>query len=122
MLKGDAGGPSCYADLARDRKAATMDTLEWVQLAFLIFLALAVTLMVLAWWIKPHLAKLMNERDSWRAEAIGYREAELRGDVVGSVKRLAQPTPDQIDLQTEADDLARFLHGAATSERHTDDT
>ena len=98
-----------------------MQTLEWVQLAFLMFLALAVTLIVLAWWIKPHIGKLVTERDSWRAEAIGYREAELRGDVVGSVKRLAQPTPDQIDLQTEADDLATFLHGTPT-ERLTDDT
>lgn len=72
---------------------------EWAQLAFLMFLACAVTMMVLAFWIRPHLIELRMDRDRWKAEAMGWREAEQKGTVVEGVKLI-----DPQDL---------YLHGAA---------
>ena len=80
---------------------------EWVQLAFLMFLAIAVALMVLAWWIRPYIHQLRDDRDRWKAEAEGWREMQGQGTVVEGVRLI-----DPAEL---------FLHGAATNERQTDE-
>ena len=80
---------------------------EWAMLAFLMFLAVAVTLMVLAWWIRPYILNLKAERDTWKAEAEGWRESQQRGDVIEGVRLMSSQEV--------------FLHGAAADERQTDD-
>lgn len=83
-----------------------MTTDEWVQLAFLMFLAAAVTMMVLAYWVRPHIEELRLDRDRWKAEAEHWREIQgTDGNVVEGVK-LIDPA-----------DLAIYLKGVATDER-----
>ena len=85
-----------------------MTTDEWVQLAFLMFLAAAVTMMVLAYWVRPHIMDLRLDRDRWKAEAEGWREMQgTDGHQVEGVKLISPQDPD----------LAIYLKGAATDER-----
>ena len=80
---------------------------EWAMFAFLIFLAVAVTLMVLAFWIRPYLIDLRADRDRWMAEAQGWRESQQRGEVIEGVWLMSTQEV--------------FLHGAAADERQTDE-
>ena len=96
-----------------------MTTDEWVQLAFLMFLAVAVTMMILAYTVKPHIQALRLDRDRWKAEAEGWREMQgTDGNVVEGVRLIPL---SQDEAAQGGDFLPVFLHGAATNERQTDD-
>lgn len=71
------------------QKVAQMETLEWVQLVFLMFLATAVTVVVLAMWVRPYMLDLRDDRDRWKAEAMNYRHIEAQGDI-SDVRLIAQ--------------------------------
>ena len=79
---------------------------EWAALAFLMFLAAAVSAIILAWWVRPYMIDLRHQRDVWMAEAMHYRELEAEGQV--SDVRLIQPTDPDLDI---------FLKGTPTDER-----
>ena len=92
---------------------------EWVQLAFLMFLAVAVTMMVLAYWVRPYIHELRDDRDRWKAEAEGWRELQgTDGNVVEGVKLI---TMTQDEAARGGDFLPVFLHGAPADERRTDE-
>ena len=79
---------------------------EWAALAFLMFLAAAVSAIILAAWVKPYMLDLRAQRDTWKAEAMHYRELEVEGQV--SDVRLLDPRDPDLEL---------WLKGTPTDER-----